>query len=527
MDKYYFKEEHNIFRQGLKAFLEKEVLPHVDDWEEEGQIPKDLWPKFGEMGYMGLNFPEAYGGSDADFWYTVVYMEEIWKCYSGGFAITPTVISYMAAPYISKYGSDRLKEKYLPKTLAGELVCSIAISEPGAGSDVANIQTKAIRDGDHYIVNGAKTFITNGVYGDYLITVVKTDPDQGVNGVSLLVIDRQTEGVSARKLKKLGWHASDTAELNFDNAKVPVENLIGQEGQGFFYLMGGLQLERLTGAVGAVAGAEQALEYAMKYMAEREAFGRPINKFQVLRHRVAQMASEIQSTKYFVYHCCRLHNDGKYAVKECSMAKLLATELSDRVVTQCLQFFGGYGYMEEYKIARMFRDSRVGTIGAGTSEIMREIIAKMVIDDKNYRSASNSAPEASASVRTAAPASKTTSNKSTAAAPTTPESTKSTSPVMTIENIFALATEKADGAPSLGKTLRFDLEGDHLYLDGSGPKNIVSQENKPADCNVIIKKEHLYGLLTGTIQPMAAFMGGMFKVEGDMSVAMKLPTIFS
>lgn len=525
MDKYYFKEEHNIFRQGLKAFLEKEVAPHVDQWEEEGQIPKDLWPKFGEMGYLGLNFPEAYGGSDADFWYTVVYMEEIWKCYSGGFAITPTVISYMAAPYIAKYGSDRLKEKYLPKTLAGELVCSIAISEPGAGSDVANIQTRAIREGDHYIVNGAKTFITSGVYGDYLITVVKTNPDDGVNGVSLLVIDRKADGVSARKLKKLGWHASDTAELNFDNVKVPAENLIGQEGQGFFYLMGGLQLERLTGAVGAVAGAEQALEYALKYMAEREAFGRPINKFQVLRHRVAQMASEIESTKYFVYHCCRLHNDGHYAVKECSMAKLLATELSDRVVTQCLQFFGGYGYMEEYKIARMFRDSRVGTIGAGTSEIMREIIAKMVIDDKNYRSASNSPAPTS---RSAAPApqSKSTTNKAAASASAS-TSTTSTTPDMTIENIFALATEKAKGAASLENTLRFDLEGDHLYLDGSGDTNIVSLENKPADCNVIIKKEHLYGLLTGSIQPMAAFMGGMFRVEGDMKVAMKLPAIFA
>ncbi|MEM6269313.1 MAG: acyl-CoA dehydrogenase family protein [Bacteroidota bacterium] len=524
---YYFKEEHNIFRQGLKAFLQKEVIPNVDEWEEAGRIPKDLWKKFGDMGYLGLNFPEEYGGSEADFWYTVVFMEEIWKCYSGGFAITPSVISYMAAPYIAKFGSEALQEKYLRKTIAGELVCSIAISEPGAGSDVGNIRTKAIRDGEHYVVNGAKTFITNGVYGDYLITVVKTSPEQGVNGISLLVIDRQAEGVSARKLKKLGWHASDTAELNFDNVRVPVSNLIGEEGQGFYYLMGGLQLERLVGAVGAVAGAEQALEYAMQYMSEREAFGRPINKFQVLRHRVAQMTAEIESTKYFIYHCCRLHNDGKYAVKECSMAKLLSTELSDRVVTNCLQVFGGYGYMEEYKIARMFRDSRVGTIGAGTSEIMREIIAKMVIDDKNYRSASNGAPPAA--VRAAVPVGATPSTPSAAparkAAPQS-DSQPQTIREMTLEKITELAVGKADNASPLGHTIRFDLEGDFVHLDGTGSSNVVSNEGKDAECIVTIKKEHFYGLLTGNIQPMQAFMAGMFRVSGEMGVAMKLPQLF-
>ena len=245
--------------------------------------------------------------------------------------------------------------------------------EPNAGSDVANIRTTAVRDGDYYIVNGSKTFITSGVYGDVLITVVKTNPNEGFNGISLLVIDRNAEGVSATKLKKLGWHASDTAELSFDNVKVPVENLLGEENHGFFYLMDGLQLERLVGAIGGYAGSEAALDYSLQYMSEREAFGRPINKFQVLRHRVAQMASEIESIKYFVYHCCRLHAEGEYVVKECSMAKLLGTELSDKVMYQCLQFFGGYGYMEEYKMARMFRDSRIGTIGGGTSEIMREI----------------------------------------------------------------------------------------------------------------------------------------------------------
>jgi len=332
------------------------------------------------MGFLGLSYPKEFGGMELDFFYDVIFAEEVSKVFSGGFAANCTVVQYMSAPYILRYGSPLLKQKYLPGIISGDLVSCIAITEPGAGSDVANIQTKAILEGDHYIVNGSKTFITNAVYGDLIITVVKTNPEAGTAGVSLLVMDRQTEGISATKLKKLGWHASDTAELAFDNVKIPKENLLGEEGKGFYYLMGGLQLERLIGAIMGYAGSESALEYALKYMSERQAFGRSINKFQVLRHRVAQLATEIEACKQFVLHCARMHNDKKYAVKQCSMAKLLASELSDKVMYQCLQFFGGYGYMEEYKIARLFRDSRIGTIGGGTSEIMREIIAKMVIN---------------------------------------------------------------------------------------------------------------------------------------------------
>jgi acyl-CoA dehydrogenase len=526
MKSYYFQEEHDLFRQGLRAFLQKEVLPNVDAWEEAGQIPKSLWKKFGEMGYLGLNFPESLGGSNADFWFSVVYMEEVWRCNSGGFSITPSVISYMASPYLLKHGSDALKEKYLRKTISGDLVCSIAISEPGAGSDVANIATTAVRSGDHYVVNGAKTFITNGVYGDYLVTVVKTAPDLGINGVSLLVVDRHAEGVSARKLKKLGWHASDTAEINFDQVKVPVENLIGAEGQGFYYLMGGLQLERLVGAIGAVSASEAALNYSLQYMSEREAFGRPINKFQVLRHRVAQMASEIEALKHFVYHCCRLHNDGQYAVKECSMAKLLATEQSDKVMYECLQFFGGYGFMEEYKIARMFRDSRVGTIGGGTSEIMREIIAKMVIDDVNYAA---SAPKQAAPPKPEVPAAQPVQVEASAPAPIDPKPNSYPNPEnsMTIEIITELATGKANSAAPLGHTILFELEGDYVHMDGTGPVNLVSNGGHDAECRVTISKEHFHGLLTGKITPMGAFMSGMFRVDGNMSVAMKLGTLFA
>lgn len=387
MKSYYFNEEHDMFRQSLKDFLNKEVIPNITQWEEDRRIPKEFWKKFGDMGYFGINFPEEYGGMDLDFFYSVVFVEEISKCFSGGFAILPMVQSYMSTPYILSHGSKALKEKYLPKAIAGELICSIAISEPGAGSDAMNIQTKAIKNGDHYIVNGSKTFITNAYYGDFMVAVVKTDPDAGVNGVSLLVIDNKSDGISMSKLKKLGWHSSDTAEISFDDVKVPAENLIGDEGMGFYYLMGGLQLERLVAAIGGFAGCESAMKYSLQYMSERKAFGRTINKFQVLRHRIAQMASEIEAHKYFTYHCCKLHNDGEYAVKECSMAKLLGTEMANKVATECLQFFGGYGFMEDYKMARFFRDARIGTIGGGTSEVMREIISKMIIDGQEYEEA--------------------------------------------------------------------------------------------------------------------------------------------
>ena len=527
MKNYYFNEEHEMFRQGLKDFLAKEVHPFIDEWEEAGRIPKELWKKFGDMGYMGLNSAEKYGGVDADFFYTVVFMEEVWKCFSGGFSITPSVIQYMSAPYIEKHGSDFLKEKYLTKTISGEMVSAIGISEPGAGSDVANIKTRAILDGDHYVVNGAKTFITNGVYGDFVVAVVKTDPDKGVNGVSLLIIDLDAEGVSKRKLKKLGWHASDTAELNFDEVRVPKENLIGAPGQGFYYLMGGLQLERLVGAVGAVAGSEQALEYALQYMSEREAFGRPINKFQVLRHRVAQLASEIEALKYFVYHCCRLHNDGQYAVKECSMAKLLATELSDKVVYQCLQFFGGNGFMEEYKIARMFRDSRVGTIGAGTSEIMREIIAKMVIDDKQYR------PSGDVQVRSSGSRGSAGENggKKVASKTNGTSNGKGSETVITtefnMEKLVSTMAEKAGGASALGHTIKFVFAEGCVYVDGTGESNAVSTDDKDAECTVNVEKDDLQAMLEGELSPMSAFMSGKLGVEGDMSVAMKVGELFA
>jgi alkylation response protein AidB-like acyl-CoA dehydrogenase/putative sterol carrier protein len=509
-----FTEEHKLFRTGLRDFLDREVMPNIDKWEEEQRMPKDLWPKFGEMGYFGLNYPEKYGGIDADFMYSVIFMEEIAKCESGGFMILPAVQQYMSSPYIYKHGSEFLKEKYLTKVISGEWIACIGITEPGAGSDVANIQTKAILEDGHYLVNGSKTFITNGVYGDFVIAVVKTNPELGAAGVSLIVIDLNSEGVSRTKLKKLGWHASDTAELHFDNVKVPVENLVGDEGQGFYYLMGGLQVERLTGAIAGYASCEWAIDYTLQYMSERNAFGRSINKFQVLRHRMAQLISEVEANKQFVLHCARQHDAGEYIVKECSMAKLLSSELAEKVMTQCLQSFGGYGFMEEYKMARAYRDCRVGTIGGGSSEIMREIIAKMVIDDTSYqRSGSVSSATKSKSVE----AKKTETNSNT---------NTDKKPVMSFEAIESAIKEKAAIAKPLGNTLKFNFGEQNVMLDGLGDANVVTvNDATEAQCTVDVAMEDLTSMLSGDLNPMNAFMAGKIKVKGDMSVAMKLGTI--
>ncbi|WON93145.1 MULTISPECIES: acyl-CoA dehydrogenase family protein [unclassified Sphingobacterium] len=381
-----FTAEHQIFRDTLRTFIRKEITPYVDDWEKRGEIDRNVWKKMGDMGLMGLNYPEVYGGLELDFYYSLILCEELSYCFSGGFTISALVIQFMSAPYLLKYGSEDLKVRYLKPVIAGDMVSAVAITEPGAGSDVKQIKTTAVRDGDFYIVNGSKTFITNGYYGDFFITAVKTASDQGTKGISLLLIDRNATGVSSSKINKLGWHASDTAELGFNNVRVPISHLIGLEGEGFRYLMDGLQLERLTAAIHSLATAESAFQYTLDYIAQREAFGKKIQEFQTIRHRIAQMAADIATTKAFVYHCCDLQDLDEYAVQECSIAKLQASELAVNVVNQCLQLFGGYGFTEDYKIARLYRDVRVGTIIGGTSEIMLEIIAKMTIDHVTYQS---------------------------------------------------------------------------------------------------------------------------------------------
>ena len=380
----YFSEEHEMFRKSLRDFLKREVKPNLNKWEKDGKIPKEIWKKMGKMGFLGLSYPEKYGGGNLDFFFEVVLNEEMGRLNSGGFTITQQAVQYMSGPYILKYGSDLLKSKYLPGIISGNLISCIGITEPNTGSDVQNIQTNAIKKGDNYIVNGSKTFITNGVYGDFIVTVVKTDPAARSKGISLLVIDLDSPGITKTKIDKLGWRSSDTAELSFDNVVVPSENLVGEEGKGFYYLMNGLQLERLCFMPSSIATMEFAISESLSYMNERKAFGKSINKLQVLRHRIAQLSSEIEALKVFSYYCCSLYDKKIYDVKLCSMGKLLCTELHEKVSTQCLQFFGGNGYTEDYPMARMYRDSRVGTIGGGTSEIMRDIIAKIIIDGKDY-----------------------------------------------------------------------------------------------------------------------------------------------
>ena len=380
----YFSEEHEMFRKSLRDFLKREVKPNLNKWEKDGKIPKEIWKKMGKMGFLGLSYPEKYGGGNLDFFFEVVLNEEMGRLNSGGFTITQQAVQYMSGPYILKYGSDLLKSKYLPGIISGNLMSCIGITEPNTGSDVQNIQTNAIKKGDNYIVNGSKTFITNGVYGDFIVTVVKTDPAARSKGISLLVIDLDSPGITKTKIDKLGWRSSDTAELSFDNVVVPSENLVGEEGKGFYYLMNGLQLERLCFMPSSIATMEFAISESLSYMNERKAFGKSINKFQVLRHRIAQLSSEIEALKVFSYYCCNLYDKKIYDVKLCSMGKLLCTELHEKVSTQCLQFFGGNGFSEDYPMARMYRDCRVGTIGGGTSDIMRDIIAKIIIDGKDY-----------------------------------------------------------------------------------------------------------------------------------------------
>lgn len=389
MDSRYFTEEHELFRKSFQEFLQKEVVPHIEKWEKTGTIERFIWEKFGEMGYFGLNYQEKYGGLDLDIFYTVIFLEELQKINSGGFAAAMWAHAYLAMTHVAKEGDEAIKEKYLTASINGEKIGCLCISEPSGGSDVAGMRTTAIKKGDKYVINGSKTFITNGMYSDYLVVAAKTNPEKKAKGMSIFIVDRDTPGISATKLDKLGWRASDTAEIAFDNVEIPASNLMGEEGKGFPYIMQHFAFERLIMGVNAHARAEFALEYTLQYMKEREAFGKTIDKFQALRHTYADMASEVEMAKEFNYSIAERMHRGVYVVKEASMSKLLSTKIADEVIYKCLQFLGGYGYMEDYPLARLLRDSRLGPIGGGTSEILREIIAKMLIDGKEYKPAAN------------------------------------------------------------------------------------------------------------------------------------------
>lgn len=497
LESYYLTEEHLLFRKTLRDFLDKEIVPFVDLWEIEQRVPKDIFLKFGEMGFFGLTQEEKYSGSNLDFWYDVIFIEEISKTNSGGFGASISAHPYLSMSHLKHEASDFLKEKYLRKAIAGEYVGALAITEPHAGSDVAGIKTTAIKKDDKYIINGSKCFITNGVFCDYIVVACKTS-STGSNGISMIVVDGNSKGITRTNLNKLGWKASDTAEIAFDNVEVPVENLLGEENKGFYYIMQRFELERLTLALGAISSSEWAIEYTLQYMSERKAFGRTINKFQVLRHRIAQLSAELESVKTFTYHVCKMHADKNYCVKEASMAKLLATELSDKVAYQCLQMFGGYGYMEEYKIARFFRDSRLGTIGGGSSEIMCEIIAKMVIDDVNYEK----------------------------------QESRAKSQDISIDDLFAslssrLKKEKANGIELI---VLFEFESNLNYLIEIKNQEIKSSiiENKNLttyDLKLTTNSKTYIAVETGKLNPQEAFMSGKIQVS-DLAKMMQFGSLF-
>ena len=373
----YFGESHELLRASVRKFVEREIKPHIDHWEEEGTFPLDLYKKAGDAGFIGLGYPEEYGGAPGDIFHQVAYTEEIMRCGSVGL---PSSLgsSAIAVPPILALGTEEQKRKYVPPVLAGDRIAVLGVTEPSGGSDVANLLTRAVRKGDAYIVNGSKTFITSGTRADYVTTAVRTG-GPGHGGISLLIIERGTPGFTvSRKLEKMGWWASDTAELSFDDCEVPVKNLLGEENKGFQGIMLNFQKERLYLAVEAHAVAEMALEEAIRYARERTAFGKLLTGFQVTRHKLAEMATLVEASKQFNYRVAAKIGDGVSAYKDVCMAKNFATKVCDRVVYDAVQVHGGYGYCREYLVERLYRDSRLFSIGGGTYEIMNEVISKQM-----------------------------------------------------------------------------------------------------------------------------------------------------
>ena len=368
------QEEHLMFRDAFRKFAQKELVPHMEEWEQEGIVSREAWLLAGASGFLGMDVPEAYGGiGEVDFRYSAIVCEEL--AYQGVSSIA--LQTDMVIPYITKYGNEDQKRGWLPKLVSGELIGAIAMTEPNTGSDIASIETIALRQGDHYLLNGQKTFISNGLLNDLVIVVAKTDPQRDAHGISLFVVERGMQGYErGRNLEKIGLHAQDTAELFFRDVKVPSDHLLGEEDQGFIYLMEGLPRERMTMAIGGIASAETALEGTIEYCKQRTAFGRPIGSFQNSRFKLAEMKTEVEIGRVFVDHCIMLYNQGELSVERAAMAKWWITDVQNRVIDQCLQLHGGYGYMKEYPIAKAYVDARAQKIYGGTSEIMKEIIGR-------------------------------------------------------------------------------------------------------------------------------------------------------
>jgi len=371
-----FTEEHQAFRRVVREFCEKELAPHAREWDEKGEFPRDLFGRFGEMGFLGIRHDPAWGGSGLDYWYVVAYAEELVRARNGGLGTGMLVQGEMATPIIGELGTDEQKREFLAPALRGEKIAALAISEPDAGSDVAAIRTRARRDGDDLLVNGSKTWISNGTRADFLTMAVRTGED-GYGGISLVTFPTDVKGFEvSRKLEKVGNLSSDTAVLFFDDCRIPARYLLGEADQGFGYIMTGFQGERLVTAVTAVAGAQLVLDDAIRYGQERKAFGRPIGTFQAWRHRFAEHLSRLEAARWLTYRACDLFARGQVAFREISMAKLVAGDLAQEIAYDAMQFHGGMGYMTESDVARAWRDLRLLTIGGGTSEIMKELISR-------------------------------------------------------------------------------------------------------------------------------------------------------
>ena len=372
----YFTDAHEELRLHVRKFLEKEVVPHLDEWEEK-TFPDSIFKRFGELGFLGLRYPPEYGGQGGDYFSAVVLSEEMAKAGLGGLAMAVDVQAEMATPPVFKFGSEEQRRRWVVPAIQGDQIAALAITEPDAGSDVAGITTVARRDGDHFVVNGRKIFITSGARCHWALVVTKTDRERGHKGYNLFVIEKGTPGFTVtRTLEKLGMHSSDTAELLFEDCRVPAANLIGEEGEGFKNLMWELQGERMIAAAGAIAGAQRTFEYAMDYAQNRKAFGQPISQFQVIKHKLVDMGTKIAGVQAFVYQTAQRWGEGEYPVREISQAKLLATQVAVEVADEAIQILGGHGYMREFPVERAWRNARLARIGAGTDEIMKEIIAK-------------------------------------------------------------------------------------------------------------------------------------------------------
>lgn len=375
----YFTKEHEMVRKAVRDFVNREINPHVDEWEEKGEIPlHDLFLKMGTLGFLGIRYDPEYGGQGMDFWAETALLEELAGIHCGGVPMAIAVQTNLATPAIDEFGSEYLKDKYLRAAIAGEMVSAIAVTEPGAGSDVAALATTARREGDVYVLNGSKTFITNGTQADFLTMLTRTSDDPGYHSFSLFVVPTDLPGFSvSRKLDKWGMRCSDTAELFFDNMEIPAENLIGQEGEGFIHQMQQFQHERFAVLPLSYMGARHAIALTREYIEKRVVFGKPLSRKQVLRHRLAQWMAETEALQAFTYHIVRMKENGIDATREISMGKLLGAQILGRVTDGCLQMHGGMGYMNEMRISRIYRDSRLIAIGGGADEVMCEIIARM------------------------------------------------------------------------------------------------------------------------------------------------------